>query len=111
VTKKKVELAVWQPVKRVRLNTSGKLKIGSGIFGTSDFTESKTYDVIGMAFETYPDGSRELCYILKDDTGTVALRSTSRFEVVEDEHDATDDLPKHEEDQRDYGMEKGEPID
>jgi len=83
MSKKKAELVVWQPVKKVRLNKEGKLRIGDGIYNTKNFADDKVYDVIGMAFQVYEDGSRELCYILKDDTGIVALRSTSRFEVVE----------------------------
>jgi hypothetical protein len=83
MAKKKEEIVIWKPVKKVRLNSRGKMRIGIDEFSTVNFTDEKLYDVLGMTFVKFPDGTGQLCYIMADDKGTVDLRSTTNFEIVE----------------------------
>lgn len=46
------------------------------------FTHGKTYDVIGMTWEVYPDRTRTLVYVLIDDENRVRLASTIHFQIT-----------------------------
>lgn len=58
----------------------GKKK--TDVFSLLGLTKGKTYHPLGMAFQSFEDGTRELCYIIQDDDGRVGLRSARNFRVV-----------------------------
>jgi hypothetical protein len=59
----------------------GKRK--TDVFDMHGLTKGNIYNPLGVAFQSLSDGTRELCYLIKDDEGKVKLRSTRNFKVVE----------------------------
>jgi len=58
----------------------GKKK--TDVFDISGLTKGKIYQPLGMAFQVFEDGTKELCYVIEDDEGRVRLRSTRNFRAV-----------------------------
>lgn len=79
---RKKAIAVWKPVRQVQLKPD--VMSGAGEFSIENFTTGKVYEVSGVTFKVYSDRSNEFCYLIKDDTGALVLKSTSKFEVVDD---------------------------
>jgi len=58
----------------------GKKK--TDVFNMHGLTKGKIYHPLGMTFQSFQDGTKELCYIIEDDNGKVGLRSARNFRVV-----------------------------
>jgi len=78
---------IWSKVEKVKcvrditaLYARGKKE--TDVFDLDGLTEGKIYHPLGMAFQSFEDGTRELCYIIQDDNDKVSLRSTRNFRVV-----------------------------
>jgi len=79
---------IWGKVEQVKCVPSiegsylldGKKK--TDVFDTSGLTKGKIYYPLGMAFQVFENGTKELCYLIEDDDGKVRLRSARNFKVV-----------------------------
>jgi hypothetical protein len=76
---KREGVVLWEKVEKVEcIAETG----GADVFSVEGLTKGKIYHPLGMAFKVWEDGSRELCYILEDDSGRVGLRATRNFRVI-----------------------------
>jgi hypothetical protein len=79
---------IWGKVEKVEcVGDISSLYILNGkkhtdVFDMHGLAKGRTYVPLGMAFQVLSDGTRELCYLIKDDEGKVKLRSARNFKVV-----------------------------
>uniref|UniRef100_A0A6M3J5M9 Uncharacterized protein n=1 Tax=viral metagenome TaxID=1070528 RepID=A0A6M3J5M9_9ZZZZ len=57
---------------------------GLGEFDFSGLTKNIVYLTIGLVLKGQNDGSDSICFILKDDNGTIVRKGTSIFKIVQE---------------------------
>jgi len=73
-------LYIWRTIRKVRMIRNSS---GYDVFNINDLTKDKEYEVYGITFKIYSDGTREPCYLIKNDKGVLCLKSISLFEITE----------------------------
>lgn len=79
---------IWGSVEKVEcVGSMAALYILDGkkktdVFDMNGLTKGKVYHPLGMAFQSFEDGTKELCYVIEDDEGKIGLRSARNFKVV-----------------------------
>ena len=82
MAKRQGDLAVRDMPGKVRLNRNGKLRLGIDVFNTKDLTDDTIYMVKGMTLHRFEDRTATVCFLLKNDEGTLTEKAITNFEVV-----------------------------